>query len=52
MVNTLAFNNKEVKITNIPIPCKTKLIEELCNIGCVQTLNSIEEENTTTIYQI
>ena len=50
MVNTLALNNKEVKITNIPIPCKTKLIEELCNIGCVQTLNSEEEENTTTLY--
>ena len=52
MVSTLILNKKEVKISNVPVVCSPKLIEELCSIGCVQTLRSERENDTTTIIHV
>ena len=47
-INTLIINDKEVKIPNIPINLKPQIIEDPCNLGCIQTLKSEEESPTTT----
>ena len=52
MVSTLILNKKEVKISNVPVGSSPKLIEELCSIGCVQTLRSERENDTTTIIHV
>ena len=45
IANTLILNKKEVKISNIPVESSSTLIEELCKLGCVQTLK-LEEESS------
>ena len=52
MVCTLVLNKKEVKISNVPVEGSPKLIEELCSIGCVQTLRSERENDTTTTIHV
>ena len=46
-VNTLILN-KEVRIANIPTDHAKQLIKELCEMGCVQTLKTNNEENGCT----
>ena len=48
VVNTLLLNKKEVVISNVPVTYKMILVQELCKLGCIQTLN-IENEETSFI---
>ena len=48
VVHTLFLNKKEVKISNIPDQCSSKLVEELSSLGCIQTLNWGEENSVTS----
>ena len=45
MVNTLILNKKEIRISNIPLNLKSQLVEEVCKLGCVQTLNTEDEHS-------
>ena len=48
MVNMLVLNKKEIRLSNVPVDCKMQLIEELCSMGWLQTLNMGEENNGVT----
>lgn len=49
LVNTLTLNKKVIKISNIPTSCKTHLIKELYEIGCIQTIHTEENANVTSV---
>lgn len=48
-VNTLFLNKKLVKISNVPASCKARLIKELSELGCIQTINTEDQPQGTSI---
>ena len=48
-LTTLKINEEQMKISNVPSQAKQQIIEELYKFGCVQTLETDEEEEHLSI---
>ena len=48
-LTTLKLTQPAIKISNIPLQNKHEIIEELCNLGCIQSISTEENNNPSTL---